>query len=89
MDWLTTLVPLALIIVLFYFMLIRPQSKRDKQMKAMRENLQVGDEVTTTGGIVGIVIGIKDDTVLIETGGDKNKIRVKKWAISTVETIHE
>ena len=55
----------------------------------MRDALEVGDEVVTNGGIVGIVFSIKDDTVVIETGGDRSKIRVKKWAIAKVETIHD
>ena len=55
----------------------------------MRENLEVGDEVVTNGGIVGIIFSIKEDTVVIETGGDRSKIRVKKWAIAKNETAHE
>ena len=50
----------------------------------MRENLDIGDEIITNGGIVGIVTQIKDDTVVIETGGDRSKIRVMKWAIAKV-----
>ena len=55
----------------------------------MRENLEVGDEVVTNGGIVGIIFSIKEDTVVIETGGDRSKIRVKKWAIAKNETEHD
>ena len=54
----------------------------------MRKNLQIGDEVVTAGGIVGIVTQIKDDTVVVETGGDRSKIRVQKWAIAQVNTQH-
>lgn len=86
---LVSLVPLVLIIVVFYFLLIRPQRKKDKQDAAMRKNLQVGDEVVTAGGVVGIVFSIKDDTVVVETGGDRSKIRVKKWAIAQNLTVHE
>lgn len=86
---LVSLVPLVLIIVVFYFLLIRPQRKKDKQDAVMRKNLQVGDEVVTAGGVVGIVFSIKDDTVVIETGGDRSKIRVKKWAIAQNLTVHE
>ena len=86
---LLTLVPLILIIVVFYFLLIRPQRKKDKQDAIMRKNLQVGDEVVTAGGVVGIVFSIKDDTVVVETGGDRSKIRVKKWAIAQNLTVHE
>ena len=86
---LVSLVPLILIIVVFYFLLIRPQRKKDKQDAIMRKNLQVGDEVVTAGGVVGIVFSIKDDTVVVETVGDRSKIRVKKWAIAQNLTVHE
>lgn len=77
------------IVVLFYFMLIRPQRKRDKETTKMRNELQVGDEITTVGGIVGRIVSIKDDTLIVETGADRNKIRVKKWAIQSRDTIHD
>ena len=74
---------------MFYFLLIRPQKKKDKQDAQMRKNLQVGDEVVTAGGVVGIVFSIKEDTVVVETGGDRSKIRVKKWAIAQNLTVHD
>ncbi len=83
-SYLMTFVPLALILVFFYFFIIKPQKKQEKQDKEMRENLDIGDEIITNGGIVGIVTQIKDDTVVIETGGDRSKIRVMKWAIAKV-----
>lgn len=86
---LVSLIPLILIIVVFYFLLIRPQKKKDKQDAQMRKNLQVGDEVVTAGGVVGIVFSIKEDTVVVETGGDRSKIRVKKWAIAQNLTVHD
>lgn len=72
---------LALIFVFFYFIFIRPQKKKEKEAQAMRENVQIGDEIMTAGGIVGIVIKKSEDTVVIETGGDKSKLRIKNWAI--------
>jgi preprotein translocase subunit YajC len=84
-----TLVMLGLMIVVFYFMLIRPQKKKEKAAKALRDNLQIGDEVTTIGGITGIITKLTEDTAVIETGGDRSKIRVKKWAISENLTIHD
>ncbi len=87
-SWLT-LIPLVLVIVVFYFFIMRPQKKQDKKDSQMRENLEVGDEVVTNGGIVGIIFSIKDDTVVIETGSDRSKIRVKKWAIAKNETVHD
>lgn len=86
---LTTLIPLALMIVIFYFLLIRPEKKRSKQMKAMLDNLQIADEVVTTGGIVGRVLSIKEDTVLIETGSDRTKLRVLRSSIAENRTVHE
>ena len=80
---------LALIFVAFYFFLIRPQRKRDKESQRMRESVEVGDEIITNAGIIGIIVSIKDDTVVIETGSDRSKIRIKKWAIQSNETIHE
>ena len=76
--------PLMLIVmfVLLYFMAIRPQKKRDKELKEMQESLQVGDEIVTGGGIVGIVVSVGEDTVVIETGGAKHKLRIKNWAIT-------
>ena len=62
-----TFIPLVLIIVFFYFFIIRPQKKQDKKDAEMRDNLEIGDEVVTNGGIVGIVFSIKDDTVVIES----------------------
>lgn len=79
----------AVIIVVFYFLLIRPQRKKDKATQKMRNQLQVGDDITTLGGIVGRVVTIKDDTVVLETGADRSKIRIKKWAIQSCDTVHE
>ncbi len=86
---LMTFIPLVLIFVFFYLLILRPQKKQEKKDAQMRENLEVGDEIVTNGGIVGIVFSIKDDTVVIETGGDRSKIRIKKWAIAKVESTHE
>ena len=80
---------LVVIMAIFYFMLIRPQKKKDKEQKQMRDSLQVGDQVTTIGGIVGFIVRKNDDTVVIETGGDRSKIIVKTWAISENQTQHD
>lgn len=81
--------PIGLMVLVFYFILIRPQRKRDKETQKMRNSIQIGDEIITAGGIVGLVVSIKEDTVVIETGGDRSKIRVKRWAIQTNETVHD
>lgn len=83
------IVPFVLLIVVFYFVLIRPQRKRDKETQRMRNSLQVGDEIVTVGGVVGLVVSIKEDTVVLETGGDRSKIRVKRWAIQENLTVHD
>ena len=64
-------------------MLIRPENKRKKEAEQMRSALKVGDEITTIGGIVGRVVTVKDDSIIIETGADRNKIKIMRWAIST------
>ncbi len=82
-------VPLILIFVVFYFLLIRPQKKREKETQNMRNNIQVGDEIITAGGIIGRVVSVKEDNVVIETGNDRSKVRIKRWAIQSNETIHD
>ena len=86
---LLTFLPLVAIFAFFYLLILRPQKKQEKKDQQMRDNLEVGDEVVTNGGIVGIVFSIKEDTVVIETGGDRSKIRIKKWAIAKVESTHD
>ena len=72
---------------IMYFVMIRPQKKKQAAEKEMRESLQVGDEITTIGGIVGRVVTVKDDSLIIETGADRNKIKITRWAISTNNTV--
>lgn len=72
-----------------YFFTIRPQKKQQKREQELRDNTQVGDEITTIGGICGKVVAIKDDTVTIETGSDRTKIKFKKFAIGTNVTANE
>lgn len=76
------LVSLVVVFVLMYFLMIRPQKKKEKESKEMQENIQIGDEIVTIGGIVGLVVRKGDDNVVIETGGEKNKMRIKLWAVS-------
>ena len=89
MSMITTFAPLVIIVIIFYFLLIRPQKKKDNEAKAMRENIQIGDEIMTIGGIVGLVVKKTEDTVVIETGGDKSKLRIKIWAIQENITLTE
>lgn len=84
-----TFLPMILVLVFFYFFLIRPQRKQEKEAEDMRNSIEIGDEIETIGGIVGIVVRQTDDTVVIETGGERNKLRIKKWAIKENLTKHE
>ncbi|MBP2027624.1 preprotein translocase subunit YajC [Acetoanaerobium pronyense] len=78
------LVPLVFVVI-FYFLLIRPQQKREKALKNMRESLKVGNEVVTIGGIVGKIIKINEESVTVEIGADKTKIVFEKWGIAKVK----
>jgi preprotein translocase subunit YajC len=78
---------LALMVVLLYFMIYRPQKKQEKRDTEMRNNLEIGDQVTTIGGIIGRVVAIKDDTFVLETGSDRVKLRFAKTAVGSVEKL--
>ncbi len=82
----STVIMLALMLGVFYFMLIRPENKRKKQAEQMRDALKVGDEITTIGGIKGTVVNVKEDKFVLETGADQVRIEFAKWALSTNET---
>ena len=73
--------PIILMFVVFYFLLIRPQKKREQEVQKMREAIEVGDEVVTIGGIVGRVVSIKEDTLVVETSAERSKLRLARWAI--------
>ena len=80
----------AVVIGLFYFLFIRPQNKRREQDEKMRKAVEIGDEITTIGGICGRVVSVKDDdTLVIETGSDRNKMKIRSWAISSNDTFRE
>ena len=79
---------ILLIVVMFvalYFFMIRPQKKQEKEQNDMRNNLQVGDEITTIGGIIGKVVSIKEETLVLETTRDCTKIRILKSAVRSVD----
>ncbi|MDO5444518.1 MAG: preprotein translocase subunit YajC [Eubacteriales bacterium] len=77
------IVMLVVMFAVFYFMLIRPENKKKKQAEEMRNSISLGDELTTIGGIIGKVVQVTEDTITIETGEDRVRIQLKKWAIST------
>ncbi len=82
-------IPLILMFVLMYFLMIRPQKKKQKEEQKMRDNIRVGDEITTIGGIRGRIVNIKEDEFVIESGMDRSKIVIKKWALQSCETVHD
>ncbi len=83
-ETLVSLFPLLLLVVVFYFFLYRPQKKQEKEVADMRNSIELGDIVVTNGGIVGMVTKVKDDMLLIETGGNRTKIQIQKWAVHTI-----
>ena len=78
------MLPLILIVPIMYFLLIRPQKKKDKETTRMRNAIKVGDEIITIGGIVGKVVRTKDDALIIQVGADKVKFEIMRWAVSRV-----
>ena len=82
---LTMLLPMVLIFVIFYFLMIRPENKRKKKAQEMRDNISVGDKITTIGGMIGKVVHVADDRITFETGEDRVRIEVTKWAVSSNE----
>lgn len=81
----------GVIIAAVYFLLLRPNSKKKKEEAELRNSLEIGDEITTIGGIMGRVVAIKDEeeAIIIETGSDRVKMKFKKWCISSVDTVKE
>lgn len=75
---------LVVMVAVFYFVMIRPQKKQEKQIAEMRDSLAVGDEVVTIGGIIGTVLIIKDDKIMIETGNDRTKLTILRSSVKTV-----
>ncbi len=84
----TLILPFLLMIGLFIYM-FSSQRKRQKEEQKLRNNLRVGDEITTIGGICGRVLQVKDEEIVIETGADRNKMTIKKWAVQSNNTVHD
>lgn len=80
-----SLIMIVAMLLILYFFMIRPQKKQEKEITAMRNGLQVGDEITTIGGIIGRIVSIKEETCMIETGHDRTKIRILKSAVKNVD----
>lgn len=86
---LSTLLLPIIFLAIFYFFIIRPQQKKDKKIKEMRNSAKVGDEILTIGGIHGKIVKIKDEVITIEVGADKTKFNIAKWAIGHIQSTSE
>ncbi len=73
-----------ILLVVFYFLLIAPQRKKEKKIKEMRASLKEGNEIITIGGIMGKIVTVKEDTIVVEVGADKVKLKFAKWAVGSV-----
>jgi len=88
-DMGTMILMMALIFGTMYFLLIRPQRKRDKVQREMRSQLEIGDEIITIGGIIGRVVSLREDSIVIETGSDRSKIRITRSAVQKNNTVKD
>jgi len=80
---LMSIIMLVVTVGVFYFMLLRPENKRKKEAEKMRASLAVGDVVTSIGGIIGTICAVKENTIVIETGADRVRVEMTKWAVSS------
>ncbi len=82
----TTVILMVALFAIMYFVTIRPQKKRQKEEQEMRNSLEIGDEIITIGGIVGKVVTIREEDLVIETGADRNRMTIQRWAVNTNKT---
>lgn len=75
-------ISIVLLIAVFYFFMIRPEKKRKKEAEDLRNSLSTGDSIVTIGGMTGKIVSVSGDSIVFETGEDRVRIEVKKWAIS-------
>lgn len=89
MELIMSFLPFVVIIAIFYFLMIRPQRKRDKENREMLASIKVGDSITTIGGMVGKITKIKDEKVIFETGPktEPHQITIERWAIKSVQKV--
>lgn len=83
-ETMTMILPLIILLGVMYFLLIRPQKKREREINNMRSSVQVGDEIITIGGICGKVVKTKEDSLVIQVGADKVKFEIMRWAVSKI-----
>lgn len=77
---------MVVMVVVMYFVMIRPQKKKQQEEQKLRDSVQIGDEITTIGGIDGRVVTVKEDSIVLETGADRTKMKIMRWAIQTNNT---
>ena len=82
LEWISTIIMVVILIAIFYFLLIRPENKKKKEAQNLRDSLAVGDEITTIGGIVGTICHVKENSIVIETGADRVRLEMMKWAVA-------
>lgn len=82
MDY-TQIIILVVIVAALYLVMIRPESKKKKEAEKMRNELTVGDTITTIGGMKGKLVAVTDETITFETGEDRVRVEIAKWGIST------
>ena len=80
----STIIMIVVLVAVFYFLLIRPENKKKKKLKEMRDAMAVGDDITTIGGMVGKIVTASGEMITFETGEDRVRIQIAKWAVSTV-----
>lgn len=81
----TMFVMIGVMLLAFYFFVFRPQKKQEKETNEMRDSIELGDVITTVGGIVGVVVRVKGEMLLIESGADRTRIQIQKWAVRNIE----
>ncbi len=89
MSMWSTIIMLVVFVAIFYFLILRPQKKQKKEEEKMRNNLQIGDEIVTIGGIYGKIVSLKEDSFVLESLTDKSKQKFAKWAIQSNLTVHD
>ena len=83
------IIMMVVFVVAMYFMMIRPQKKKQQEEQKLRDSVQIGDEITTIGGINGRVVTVTEDSIVLETGADRTKMKIMRWAIQTNNTANE
>ncbi len=84
MESMTFILSMVMLGIVFYFFMYRPQKKQEKEIADMRNSIERGDIIVTTGGIVGMVVKVTEDMLLIESSGNRTKIQIQKWAVHTI-----